>query len=401
MAVLVPLWILFTALLALPVLVFAVEVLAAMPRHRRQVAAPAASGPSPRTVVIVPAHDEQAGIGATLRAIGPGPGERDRVLVVADNCTDDTARVAREAGARVIERRDDARRGKGYALQFGVDHLREDPPEVVTFVDADCQVEPASLEALARRATLTGRPVQAVYLMHAPAGLGMGGRIAAFAWQVKNEVRPTGMQRLGLPCHLTGSGMAFPWKLAAGTDLASGHLVEDMQLGIALALAGSPPQLLPEARVYSQFAMNATGAASQRRRWERGHLQMLLTGVPLLVGRALRTRSWGLFGLALDLAVPPLALLVLLSAASLALSGLLWLLPGVPSSVMWIPGGALLLLAVAVLAAWWRHGRKVLPLRELAGIPFYILRKVPLYLGFVTKREEGWVRSQRDERPPE
>jgi cellulose synthase/poly-beta-1,6-N-acetylglucosamine synthase-like glycosyltransferase len=399
MAVLVPLWILLTALLALPVIVFAVEVIAALPRRAPVEVAP--GDPGPRTVVLVPAHDEEHGIGTTLRAIGRGLGPRDHVLVVADNCTDGTARVARETGAQVVERRDAQRRGKSFALEYGIAQLRGSPPEVVTIVDADCQADPDSLRALARQAVATRRPVQALYLMHAPPELGIPGRIAEFAWRVKNEARPLGMLRLGLPCHLTGSGMAFPWQLISGAKLASGHLAEDMQLGIELAAAGAGPLFLPESRVYSRFAANAAGAASQRTRWEHGHLQVITTEVPRLAWRALRTGNAKLFGLALDLCVPPLALLVLLSVASLALSALLTLVPGVPRQVLVIPAGALLLMALAVLAAWARFGREVLPFRDLLLIPFYVLRKVPLYLRFVTARQKDWVRSQRDGRPPE
>jgi cellulose synthase/poly-beta-1,6-N-acetylglucosamine synthase-like glycosyltransferase len=194
--------------------------------------------------------------------------------------------------------------------------------------------------------------------------------------------------------------MSFPWPLIAGAQLASGHLVEDMQLGIELAAAGAAPEFLPEARVFSHFAANAAGASSQRTRWEHGHLQIITSSVPRLLWQALAAGNWKLLGLALDLSVPPLALLVMLSLASLGGSALLTLIPGVPGKVLWIPAFALLLLVFAVLLAWMRFGRQVVPFRELLGIPFYILRKVPLYLGFVTARQKGWVRSQRDERPP-
>jgi cellulose synthase/poly-beta-1,6-N-acetylglucosamine synthase-like glycosyltransferase len=401
MAVLLPVWILLTALLALPVLVFLVEVLAAMlPRPVVQIAGSGEEA-GPRTVVLIPAHDEEAGIGATLRVISQGLGPQDHMLVVADNCSDATARVAREAGAQVVERNDPVRRGKSFALEHGIEQLRATPPDVITIVDADCIIDKASLRVLSRHAFATQRPVQALYLMQAPPELGFGGRIAEFAWLVKNEVRPLGMKRLGGACHLTGSGMSFPWPLIAGAQLASGHLVEDMQLGIELAAAGAAPRFLPEARVFSQFAANAAGASSQRTRWEHGHLQIITSSVPQLLWQALRTGNWKLFGLALDLSVPPLALLVMLSLGSLGVSALLTRVPGVPDAVLLVPAVALLLLVLAVLLAWVRFGRQVVPFQELLGIPFYILRKVPLYLRFMTARQKGWVRSQRDDRPPE
>ncbi len=399
MAVLLPVWILLTALLALPVLILAVEVLAALlPRRVAQIAG-SGEGAGPRTVVLIPAHDEERGIAATLRVIGQGLGPDDHMLVVADNCSDATARVARDAGAQVVERT--IRSGGARAMRCNMASTSFAPHRPMSSplsMRIASSIRPACA-LLPRHAFATQRPVQALYLMKAPPELGFGGRIAEFAWVVKNEVRPLGMKRLGGACHLTGSGMSFPWKLIAGAQLASGHLVEDMQLGIELAADGAAPVFLPEARVFSYFAANAAGASSQRTRWEHGHLQVITASVPRLLGKALFSGNWKLLGLTLDLAVPPLALLVMLSLGSLAGSALLTLIPGVPDTVLWIPSVALLLLVLAVLLAWLRFGRRIVPFRELLGIPVYVLRKLPLYLGFVTARQTGWVRSQRDNPP--
>ena len=178
-------WTAWNIVLAVPVIVFGVEILAAvfLPRART----PAGTPGGVRNTVLVPAHDEERGIAATLRLLREGLRPGDVLLVVADNCTDETATVARGEGAAVLERTDTANRGKSYALDFGIQSLRARPPEVVTIVDADCQIDAASLQLLSGRALATGRPVQALYLMHAPAGTGVRGRIAEFAWCVTNQ----------------------------------------------------------------------------------------------------------------------------------------------------------------------------------------------------------------------
>src|SRR5204862_3937180 len=144
----------------------------------------------------------------------------------------------RAAGAEVAERHDPLHRGKGYALDFGVRALESRPPAIVVVMDADCIIEEGSLERLARRCESSGRPVQALYLMRSPAGAGLKTRISEFAWVVKNQVRPTSFLRLGLPCQLMGTGMAFPWSILGQAPLASGHLVEFFQLGIDLPMPG-------------------------------------------------------------------------------------------------------------------------------------------------------------------
>jgi cellulose synthase/poly-beta-1,6-N-acetylglucosamine synthase-like glycosyltransferase len=266
-------------------------------------------------------------------------------------------------------------------------------------VDADCIMDAASLDSIARQAMESGRPVQALYLMDAPAELGLGGRISAFAWRIKNHARPLGLRNLGLPCQLMGTGMAFPWPAISKAKLASGHLVEDLQLGLELANSGTPPLFAPGALVTSSFAANAEGSRNQRTRWEHGHLHMIFSQAPRMLWRGVASGNAGLLGLALDLLVPPLALLLLLVFASAALSALLASLhPGfVPALVVSMATLGLFLLALAI--GWLRFGRDIVTFRDLLFAPVYVLRKIPLYFRFLTARQAKWVRSERDRKP--
>src|SRR6202035_5269520 len=100
--------------------------------------------------IIVPAHNEAAGIAGTVANLLQldWPGERNRVVVIADNCPDTTAEIARESGATVITRFDAARRGKGYALAHAFDWSRADGrSQAVAVVDADSHASPNLLES--------------------------------------------------------------------------------------------------------------------------------------------------------------------------------------------------------------------------------------------------------------
>jgi cellulose synthase/poly-beta-1,6-N-acetylglucosamine synthase-like glycosyltransferase len=88
-------------LILLPVLVLFVQVLLGCLPARPL---PMATGKRARVAVLVPAHDEASVIRATLASITPQLAAGDRLLVVADNCSDDTATLARQAGAQVVER---------------------------------------------------------------------------------------------------------------------------------------------------------------------------------------------------------------------------------------------------------------------------------------------------------
>lgn len=359
---------------------------------RREAALPARR---PRLAVLVPAHDEAAGIAATLRSLRAAALPGDRILVVADNCTDDTARIAAGAGAEVVERRDAARRGKGYALDFGVRHLAADAPEIVVVVDADCEVEAGAVDRIARLGFATGRPVQALYLMRAPAGAGPMAAVAQFAQVVRNLVRPLGCLRAGLPCQLMGTGMAFPWPLLRDLPLASGNLVEDMKMGLDCARAGHPPLFCPQARVLSVFPASRAGVRSQRTRWEHGHLSMLCTEVPRALGQAFSGRGRGLAALAVDLCVPPLALLVLGTCGLWLAAAGLFVATGHAAALV-LASLALAGLGFSVLAAWARFGRNTVSLAGLALAPVYAVAKLPVYARFLFRRQVQWVRSRRD-----
>jgi predicted PurR-regulated permease PerM len=114
--------------------------------------------------------------------------------VIADNCTDDTAPIALAAGADVVERHDPGKRGKGYALDFGIRHLALDPPEIVIVIDADCRVKGNTIQQLAMVCACRRRPVQALDLMTAPDAAPINYQIAEFAWRVKNWLRPLGIK---------------------------------------------------------------------------------------------------------------------------------------------------------------------------------------------------------------
>jgi len=200
------------AMVCLPALLTFVwfsEVLAGCFALRKERTSPvAASGaPSHRTTVLIPAHNEGTGILPTLRDVQAQIGPNDRILVIADNCTDDTAAIVHAAGVDVIVRTDPARRGKGYALAFGVRHLDRNSSDVVIMLDADCRLGENALRQLSDSAMASGRPVQSLYLMLAPENAPVSKGVNLFAWRVKNWIRPLGLKLFGLPTQLVGTGM--------------------------------------------------------------------------------------------------------------------------------------------------------------------------------------------------
>jgi cellulose synthase/poly-beta-1,6-N-acetylglucosamine synthase-like glycosyltransferase len=386
-------WILLAlaVLAAVPLAFLAVEALASLfPTWQ-----PPLAKDRPRCAVLMPAHNEEGVITGAIRVVQSQLAPGDRILVVADNCTDGTAAEARATGVEVVERNEPDRRGKGWALDFGLNHLSANEPPIVVVVDADCELGPGALDVLVRQAAATNRPAQGIYLIGTGREPDPRRRLSAFAVQLKNQIRPLGLHRLGLPCLLNGTGMAFPWRVVRAGHLAHGSIVEDTQLGVDLALKGHPALLCPAAFLTGAAAPDRAAASKQRTRWEHGHVQMLLTWTPkLLRGGLLRARP-GLIALGLELGVPPLSLLTLGWAVLLGICLVWWQSAGGSWAPALTLASSVVLAGFAVLLAWGKFGRKLLPLASLVGAPVYIAWKLPIYLKLLTRREKTWVRTER------
>ena len=381
--------------LLIPISVLFIECSAAL-FPRRRVTELSVTVPRPRISILVPAHNEAAGIGATLETLLPQLTAQDRLVVIADNCDDETTAIARKLEVTVIERYepDRSRRGKGYALDYGLEFIAADPPEVVVTVDGDCIAHAGMVDKIARQAFALTRPVQATYLMNQPDNPRLNDSLSTLAVTFKNLVRPSGLDRLGLPCLLTGSGMAFPWSVIRKVSLASSKTVDDMQLALDLAVAGHAPKYSQAAQVMGRL-MTQQAAKSQRARWEHGHLETLLTQVPYLLQESVRQKRFDLFATALDLCVPPLSLLVMIWTAAMSLSLAAGLLGFSWSSAVLL-GAEGLLIFMAIIGAWVKFGRSDLPLLTLLVVPLYVLWKIPLYLAFLVQPQTKWVRTERD-----
>lgn len=372
-----------------PLAIFVIEVLVGLPNTRRT----ATAGQGGTIVVLIPAHNEMLGVAPTIAALKAIVPTSTRILVIADNCSDDTAAVAQAAGAEVVERNDPGARGKGYALAFGRDHIaRGVTPDVVVVMDADCRLAFGSVEALSA-AAMRGQPAQAINLIAPDLAAPPMTQIGSFAMVVKNLYRSRGMTRMGGSALLTGTGMAFPWNLFAAADLGSASLVEDLGLGIELVKAGHGTVLVEGAGV-SSAPPPPDAALAQRTRWEHGFMDTARnTALPLL-GSGLRRGAAKQVLLALHLLVPPLALLLMIATlilvATVGLSAL---------GASTIPVATLATIYAASLLitfiAWLHGGRRWLRGTALLTAPLYILWKLPIYLGFVRKRETEWRRTER------
>src|SRR5688500_13457630 len=168
-----------------------------------------------------------------------------------------------------------------------------------------------------------------------------------------------------------------------------------MQLELVLVERGNAPLLCETPRVTGVLPGAVAARRAQRRRWEHGHLRTIFTQVPRLAWAAVKRLDLRLAVLGLDVAVPPLSLLVMIMVAGLLFAALLGVMRGVWGPAM-ILAAALALLAACIALAWARFGRGRVPGRALAAAPLYAMSKVMMYASFPFKRERKWIRTERD-----
>ena len=382
-------WIIALAV-AIPLGMFVLECIAAIFYK-----SPPAPESDASCVVLIPAHNEEAVILATLQALQSQLADNDTIVVVADNCTDQTAAISREAGCVVLERFDEVDRGKGFALAHGIDFLRDGPPDVVLVVDADCEAQPGAIQLLKGAAMHNECTVQSSYLLKAPEDAALPIKVSEFAVLVKNEVRAKGVSRLGMANTLLGSGMAFPWQHISTISIASGEIVEDMKLGIELAIDGKGAIFLDDAKVVSRLPSTKEALASQRERWEHGHMGMIQKFSKPLLSAARSQKSLPIFAFWLDLVIPPLSLFLMAAVAvfiGFTLLGLFIDIGGAAGLV----SDMVIAVVVSVLAVWFFLGRKILAPSELIALPMYALSKFGIYSSFFKDKQTQWKRTDRE-----
>lgn len=380
------------ALLLAPVVgyLFVLTLCSGRPRRRR-----CPTGRGFRFAVVVPAHDEEQMIGATVASLLAVDYPRDEfaVVVVADNCSDATAENARRAGARTLERNDPERRGKGFALDLAFTTLlAEGRADALVVVDADTAVSPGLLTAFAARLATGERVVQGRYGVR-NIDASWRTRLMAIALGMFHDLRSLARERLRLSCGLRGNGMCFAADVLATHPHRAHGLVEDVEYGVELGVAGIRVAYAHEAEVRGEMAAGRRAATTQRERWEGGRAKLARQWVGPLLRKAIRERDRVALDLALDLATPPLSRIVLVTAIGFGLEGCAWLTRGAVTPAAWIWATHALALAAYVIRGVALSGLGARGFVTLALAPGYVLWKL------VAVRRSAPAQWRRTERP--
>lgn len=350
--------------------------------------------PTTRFAFLIPAHNEERllpEVLANLQQIEYPP-ELYTLFVVADNCSDATAQVARAAGAVVYERTNSAELGKGYALNWLIAHVAERPEryDAMIVLDADTVVSANFLHVMDARIARGERVIQAYYAVRDP-DTAWSTALRSVALTVLHYVRPQGRMVIGGTTGLKGNGMVFASDIVQQRPF-SGGLTEDIEYHMELVLDGERAMFAPDAVVWAEMPDTLKAADSQNARWERGRIEMMQRYVPRLLREAARQRNFVLFDAAMEHLIPPFSVLIGASVAALGAGVVLRSKPAIIAGAGLIGGQAVYVVTGLILT-----GAPPKTYQALLYAPILVIWKILLYLRVLFGAgPSGWVRTARN-----
>lgn len=373
-------------------------------RRRGSALKPTADSHPRKIAVLIPAHDEELLLGGVLDRLNTLDYPRDsfRVYVIADNCSDGTADVARERGAEVLERTNVEMRGKGYALDWALQHLlaesRQFPRyDAFLILDADSYLSENFLREMDTRLSAGEGAIQGLYQVD-NVEESWRTRLMACALALGHYVKPMGRMAFGLSDGLKGNGMCFSREVLSRVPWSGESITEDIEYTLRLVQAGIRISFAQDAVVRAQMPTTGRQAATQRQRWEGGRYGLLRFSIKLLV-QALRSGRPMVADRAIDLIIPPFVELFALPTVCL-IGGFAWLWssPASFAAYLWIAAwssvlaaGTFYLIAGLTLARVpWSVASALL------FAPVYAMWKLGVYGTMIVRRSTGgWVRTER------
>ncbi|HTK82625.1 MAG TPA: glycosyltransferase [Bacteroidota bacterium] len=351
--------------------------------------------------VVIPAHNEEMIIEKTLRSLLAidYPQDLFDVILLADNCSDNTAEIGRSFAATVYEREDMSLRGKGHALRWCFDRLLSSgkPYDACVVIDADSEVSDNVLHVFNHYLEHGASVVQIADVVKPQPGA-WNSEILRLAFTLYNVVRPMGKKVLGCSAGLRGNGMCFSVSTLRNVPWQAYSLTEDFEYGLMLLLQDINVVFAPEATAVNTMPTEAKNSQSQRTRWELGRLPVIKKYVPLLLREAIVRKSFKLFDAVVEIVMPPIVNILIIVLMIIA-AHIILLAVGNKEVLLyvWLWGVVLGFGVLHVFAGMIAVKADRSLYKALFYIPQYAVWKILLYLKLVIKgKPREWVRTTRE-----
>ena len=251
-----------------------------------------------RYAVLISARNEANVIGNLITCIQTQtyPTELVDIWLVADNCTDNTAEVARNMGCHVIERFNKELVGKGYALTYLLDQMNDsgasDPYDAFFVFDADNKLDKHYVEEM-NKAFQSGFKILTSYRNSVNLSDNWVSSGSALWFIRESRFLSASLMWLGNSCHVGGTGFMFSQEIMRRNNGWKFHLLtEDLEFTMDSLLHGDRIGYCGTAILYDEQPVTFAQSWRQRLRWSKGFLQVFRYYGPALVKRAIRERDF-------------------------------------------------------------------------------------------------------------
>ena len=229
-------------------------------------------------MAIIPAHNEEAVVGNLIESLRNQTYNKELydIYVIADNCTDNTAKIAKEAGAIVYERYDETKKTKGYALNWFLQQkIKENAPYDAFFVfDADNIVDKNFIKNMNKKLCQGEDVVQGYRDIKNPSDNWITAGYAIFYWQM-HRFYHLARYNIGLSPLLNGTGFMVKFDVIKPQGWDTETLTEDIEFSLKRIIKGKKLGWATDAIVYDEQPTGFKQSWSQRSRWTVGHIQCI------------------------------------------------------------------------------------------------------------------------------
>ena len=354
--------------------------------------------------LIIPAHNEEMLLREVLHRLKELEYDNHLydIIVIADNCIDATASIAKQFDVRCLERFDEDRKGKGYALAWALDMLLAegiDTLDAYVILDADSILSQNFLAEMNRLLNQGAKVIQARYVV-LNTNDSWRTRLMACALDLAHHAKPLGRRNIGLSDGLKGNGMCFHGEILRNVPWSGESITEDIDYALRLNERRIRIVYCPAATVSAQMPVDSKQAKTQRERWEGGRYGLMKRALPIFI-KSVYNNNILLADRALDILIPPFAELFSLPIVLLAILGGLKLIGFHLPYTNWLLFGIsfVILLEIVYLIAGLIIAKT--PLRtalSLLQAPFYILWKFGLYARMIASGGvRNWNRTERQD----
>ena len=231
-----------------------------------------------RFMTIIPAHNEEKVVVNLIESLKKLDYPKDLydIYVIADNCTDKTAEVAKKAGAIVYERFDEAHKTKGHALQwFLAQKIEEDAPyDAFCIFDADNIVDENFLKVMNKKLCQGEEVVQGYKDIKNPSDSWVSAGYAIFYWTM-HRFYHLARYNIGLSPLMNGTGFMVKFDVIKPQGWNTKTLTEDIEFSLKRIIEGKKLGWARDAIVYDEQPVGFKQSWTQRSRWTVGHMQCL------------------------------------------------------------------------------------------------------------------------------